>query len=284
MNILVTGGTGYLGRHLIKRFIEARHSVMCVGKTTGKAVDLQSDFKDVLLLHSEDENMESKILDFAPDTIVNLACKYELEGVSPASILDANLIFPFRIMQYALRTDTKLWINAGSSLPINLNSYSLSKCQFSQWGEYYSDRSKLTFLNLKLESFYGINQPPTHFLGWVIRDLISGKPLNLTIGTQKKDFIFIEDVEDVFCSLLSRPLTGYWDIPVGTGNAPVLRDVIEYLHIITHSESKLNFGAIPQRNNEPSGACDTSILKQFGLECTCFWKTGMKKCFGESEE
>ena len=257
---------------------------MCIIREGTSAERVSSIRDKVQFAYANDPELAQIIRDYAPQVAVHTACIYEQSGRTSEELLDGNLIFPLKILRYVMQSGTKMLINAATSLPDTFNMYSLSKYQFSQWGKFFADHQGLTFINLQLEHFYGSHYPDSHFLGWLINGLRSGEPLNLTDGTQKKDFVSVEDVENIFCALLTAQLTGYHNIPVGSGCAPTLREVIKYLHDITQSSSQLNFGALPMRNNEPSGACDTSVMRQYGFECSCYWKDGMKKIWGDERQ
>ncbi len=282
MNILVTGGTGYLGSHLIKKFLSQGHEILCIKLADASTENLAEVLPQVSFVDSGSDSLADKIAAFYPQTVVHTACAYERGNNTLQDVFQANLSFPLRVLQHAIESGAQRWINTATSLPNSLNSYALSKYQFSEWGRYFAEKGNFAFLNLKLEHFYGENGPSTHFLSWVVQNLKKGKPLDLTAGTQKRDFVYVGDIENIFNAMLEVPVKGYYDIPVGTGITPSIREVVEYLHENTNSKSSLNFGAVPMRDNEPSSACDTSMLRQFGLECPCFWKDGMKKIIGDA--
>lgn len=151
------------------------------------------------------------------------------------------------------------------------------KKQFCQRGRLYAELGQIQFLDLQLEHFYGPGAPEDQFVTWVVRRLKSGEPLELTAGTQRRDFIYI-DVLRVYRIIIDKEFKdSYVEIPVGTGVAPTIREVVEYLKEITQSQSELRFGNIPQRANEPNSCCDIETLKVLGAAPSVGWKEDMAK-------
>jgi nucleoside-diphosphate-sugar epimerase len=76
--------------------------------------------------------------------------------------------------------------------------------------------------------------------------------LRLTAGEQQRDFIYIEDVQTAYATLLNRhaDLGAIADIDVGSGQAPTIREFVGMVHRITRSKTLLSFGAMPYRPHE----------------------------------
>lgn len=186
-------------------------------------------------------------------------------------------MFPLRVMQAARDVDIDRWINTATFLPPMLNSYAFSKNQLSQWGKYYADKGEFKFVNLVLEHFYGSDAPEEYFLSWVIKKLAYDEPLEVTAGTQKRDFVYIEDVQDVYEAVLKYPINNaYTEIEVGTGEAPTIREVVEYLKTIMSSNPELHFGSVPMRDGELNSNCNPEIMQQLRGNDALYWKTGLK--------
>jgi nucleoside-diphosphate-sugar epimerase len=70
----------------------------------------------------------------------------------------------------------------------------------------------------------------------------------------------------------------YLDISIGTGYAPRIRDIVEFIKEITSTTAKLEYGAIPLRENEPEICiADTSIIENTGWKAKYSWRDGIKK-------
>lgn len=276
MKILVTGGTGYLGSHLVHRIYESGNEIASIvedPKNLGRLETMKEQLKVIPV-----KDMLQEIQKFSPEIVIHTACVYSREGVSEQDVFCGNLSFPFEVLQIAKAAGVKKWINTASSLPYMTNSYALAKEQFSQWGKFYAEEGELCFVNLSLEHFYGKDTPKSNFLTWVIEKLKNNEALDLTLGTQKRDFIFIDDVLRVYDVVLNKDFEeNYIEIPVGTGETPSIREVVEYLKVLIGSESKLNFGAIPMREDEPDSHCDIGMLQNIGVLPVVNWKIGFKK-------
>lgn len=275
MKILITGGTGYLGSHLVQRCLEQGHELACVVRSAANLKRLDQFRRDVTLI--ETGQIEKGIKEFAPKTVIHTACTYARGKNTLEDVLLGNLLFPLNVLQASCRCGVSRWINTGTCLPDYINSYSLAKNQFSQWGRFYAEAGKIQFLNLRLEHFYGPDAPEDNFLTWIIRKLKANEPIDLTAGTQKRDFIFIEDVLDVYSHLLDWPVQeDYFEVPVGTGIAPSIREVVEYLAALTQSSSQLHFGAVPFRRDEPDSRCDVIILEGMEITPQTPWQEGLQ--------
>lgn len=280
MRILVTGATGYLGSCLTGRLHSRGHTIACTVRGFENLKRLERFRDDVTLISAS--ALDEGVKTFCPEVVIHTACTYSRGIYTEQAVFAGNLEFPFHLMQAVQKAGVRRWINTATSLPPMLNSYALAKYQFGQWGEAYARAGKLEFLNLILEHFYGPDAPDSNFLSWVIQKLNRNEPVDLTLGTQKRDFIYIEDVLNVYEAALSCPMEGpYMEIGVGAGTTPTIRQVVEYLKSITCSNSALNFGAVPMRKDEPDGCCDIAAMEKLGLNKPLKWRDGLKLLVGK---
>lgn len=237
------------------------HTLGCVVRRKERLGRLESVRKQVQLLLVD--QLEDEIASFHPEIIIHTACTYARGNNTERDVLEGNLFFPLRVMQAARDVGINRWINTGTSLFPALNSYSFAKNEFSQWGAYYSSMGEFAFINLVLEHFYGPDAPEDQFLPWVIKKLACDDPLELTAGTQRRDFVYIEDVQDVYEAALNCPVKDpYTEIEVGTGEAPTIREVVEYLKAVMRSKSELHFGSVPMRDGEPNSYCNPEKMRR----------------------
>lgn len=275
MKILLTGATGYLGSHLAQRLTAKKYTLGCVVRHQEHLGRLEPLREQVWLLPVD--QLEDGIASFHPEIIIHTACTYARGNNTERDVLEGNLFFPLRVMQAAKNVGISRWINTDTLLPPMLNSYAFAKNQFSQWGAYYAGKGEFTFVNLVLEHFYGPDAPEDQFLPWVMKKLACDAPLELTAGTQRRDFVYIEDVQDIYEAALYCPVEDtYTEIEVGTGETPTIREVVEYLKTIMWSKSELHFGSMPMRDGEPNSRCNPERMRYLrGCDATN-WKSGLR--------
>lgn len=281
MKILLTGATGYLGSHLAQRLTENHHTLGCVVRCQERLGRLEPLRKQVRLLPVD--QLEDEIASFQPEIIIHTACTYSRGNNTEREVLEGNLFFPLRVMQAARDVGICRWINTDTSLLPTLNSYTFAKNQFSQWGAYYASKGEFAFINLVLEHFYGPDAPEGQFLSWVMKKLAVDAPLELTAGTQRRDFVYIEDVQDVYEAVLQHPVkSAYTEVGVGSGEAPTIREVVKYLKAIMCSKSELHFGSVPMRDGEPDSSCNPEKMRQLRGCDAVNWRIGLKFMVEES--
>ncbi len=281
MKIAITGASGYIGFKLLSRFLEDGNKLLAITRSSNpKILSLTKKYSANLEICELDvDDLFFCIHKFTPDAIISTSCCYESDPKFLTKTVTSNYIFPAQLLKSALQLEKKIrFISIGTSLPENLNLYSLTKKQFAELGAFFSKTGKIQFINILSESFYGADEPANRFIKASILSLLANKDLNVTEGTQHRDYVSIEDVINilVFLTNTDSMTDSYYDIPLGSGTAPSIRDILEFLKQECHSEASIHFGAIASRPHEPSTRADLSKLKELGYKKDpIVWKDGM---------
>ena len=206
-----------------------------------------------------------------------MACVYE-SGDNDLEVIDANLNLPLQIMDIGIEAEVSKFISISTSLPENVNLYSLTKRKFGEIGKVYTKlHQNFTFYEVLLESFYGEDEPENRFISRCIVSLLKNENIDLTEGKQRRDYIHISDVIDGLLLIFHCDEKGYQQFQLGSGEAPTIREIIEYLKEITGSLSLLNFGARKSRLYEPDCCADLSDMDSLGFIVNYTWKEGLRR-------
>lgn len=277
-HLLITGGAGYLGSYVVKELLANKYVISILVRSTSSLSRLEF-LKDRLnIVKVEDVNSlfeHNKI-----DGIIHFATNYGRKEESLSDILYSNLVFPIKLFELATRYKIEFFINTDTSLPRDLNMYSLSKAQFKDW--LISFPSELKVINVIPEYFYGPNDDDTKFITGILKKLNKNDEfIDLTEGIQKRDFIYIDDVVSAYMSLIKSidKLENYSDIPLGTSNTISLRNLVELMKKKSmNTNTTLNFGKIPIRKGDVmESKADISKLLSLGWKPTVSIEEGINK-------
>ena len=250
---LVTGATGFLGSHLVRRFLADGHTVAIL-KRPASNLNRIANVLDRLHVFDVDCLNELFVTLGHVDVVIHAATNYGRHGEPVSSILESNTLFLLRFLEAVIRHDTGAFINTDTVLDPMLNAYALSKHQFKQWGQQFARDEQFRFINLRLEHMYGAGNDPTKFTTHVIRGCLDNTPeLKLTLGEQKRDFIHIDDTVDAYAVVIDRLLElhpGFSEFDVGSGHAITIREFVETVRDLTSATTQLEFGALSYRTNE----------------------------------
>lgn len=258
--ILITGINGYLGSHLARRLLLNYH-----------VIGLEPSIKNLFRINdlglkvypSSSESLESVFNAHDVDIIIHTATLYGRNNESNCSIIHSNLIFPLELLQVAIPKKDTVFINTDTALDPFVSSYALTKNQFRGWLYFY--RKSIQVINVKLEHFYGPMNSKNNFISNMIDRLKKNEPeIDLTLGEQERDFIFIEDVVEAYRLIVdSCPFSQeYSEFQVASGNLIKIKDLMILLKEFIGSQSALNFGVVPYRENElmRSKSDNTSLI------------------------
>lgn len=281
MRILLTGATGFLGSHILCRLVEKGAAVTVLTRRSSdlrRIKHLSGRFEAIVI---EDVVLKEIFNEHKFDLIIHCATDYGRKQCDPADILETNLIFPLRLLHLGVRAGIKGFINTDTILEKGVSHYSLSKNQFREWLSVYSH--EIYCVNVALEHFYGPADDPTKFVSFLINNLVNKvDKIDLTMGEQKRNFIYIDDVVEAFMKIVesvSGLTRGYSHFEIASGDCISIREFACLAKKLFGSEvTKLNFGAIPYRENEVMEvSVDTRAIKNLGWRAVTSLEEGLLK-------
>jgi nucleoside-diphosphate-sugar epimerase len=96
---------------------------------------------------------------------------------------------------------------------------------------------------------YGPGEHPDRLVSSVARRLLAGEEAPTTEGAQVRDFMHVADVAGAFAALLDSGVTGA--VNIGSGEPVTVREVVEEIARAAGHPELLRAGALPQREGEP---------------------------------
>jgi UDP-glucose 4-epimerase len=215
MKVLVTGGAGFIGSHIVDALVEGGYEVCVVDDlSTGRLENLKNtvklykiDIRDKAILDVfEQEKFNVVIHEAAQVSVARSLCDIELDTT-------CNILGTINILESSRLTGVKKVIFAGSAaiygnpeyLPIDENHprcpispYGISKYTVQHYLKFYRDSYGLDFTELVYSNVYGPRQDAKGEGGVVavfVDALVSGKaPKIYGDGEQTRDFIYVGDV------------------------------------------------------------------------------------------
>jgi CDP-paratose synthetase len=256
MNVLLTGATGFLGSHILRKLLERGYNLIILKRSISNTWRIANLLDKVKVYDIDKVGIEKPFEENRIDIVIHTATNYGRNKESASDVVETNLLFSLKLLETATFYNTDTFFNTDTLLYKYLNFYSLSKKQFVEWLKYFSN--KIQVVNLKLEHVYGPKDDDKKFVTWVVRQLIKNVDfIDLTEGDQERDFIYVDDVVDAYLLLIEKAKCledDYTEFDVGTGKPIKIRDFIYKVYETVAKKqpikTRLNFGAIPYREGE----------------------------------
>ena len=263
---MVTGGAGFIGANLIKELIKLKYDVNLILK---KSSDLWriKDILDIIKIYYVDlldKNKLTKTINkINPDFIIHLATYSNYRNQSDVEqMTEININGILNLLIASKNINYKMFINTGSSSeygikekPMKENDllepisfYAATKASATLLCKAFALEHKKPIVNLRPFSVYGPGEEEKRFIPTIVKAVMDNKPIMLTPGNQRRDFIYVEDVVDVYIKTISQgPKLAGQMLNIGTGIEFTNDEVVEILFRITGKRAKIEKGAYPKR-------------------------------------
>lgn len=279
MKILFLGATGYLGYNLVSCLQSDGHEIIPVVRQS----DDCNRFKGMKCISNDMLQIDMLLKQEKIDWIINSIGVYKANNDNLYDdMISANMFFPLRVLNLAAKHGDINFMTMGTSLPKSLNIYSKTKAMLSDLARNYVENYNINFYDMQLEMFYGgVCEPLNRFIPSCIEKMVFNEVVDLTSGTQKRDLIHVEDIGRVIKGVISKHNKEYhkfYTLPVGTGVNYSIKEIMLFLKDVLESKSKLNFGAIESRRNEPDTLANISWYKKYDIHLKYDVFDGLKEC------
>ena len=260
--ILITGATGFIGYHLAKYCLKLNWSVTSI--STKKPIKTRK-LKNVeyLICDLYDKNKLNKKLSLDFDYVVNLAGY--VDHSNRDRIIKSHYIGCKNLSTILLNTKIKKFIQVGSSIEYGkirspqLENKNNKQRTFSAYGEAKLKSTKF-LLNLsekfnfpvtiiRLYLVYGPYQDINRVIPITILNSLKNKKFNCSLGTQLRDFTYIDDVIIGIIKILKSNKSSGEIFNIGTGKPVQIKQVIKKICKII-GKGKPIFGKINFRSDE----------------------------------
>ena len=255
MTILLSGSTGFLGSYLLKRFMQEGFEVIALKRSTSDTYRIEELFNDITYYDVDKTRLNEIFKRHTIDIVINTVTDYGRDNNQISSILETNLMFSLKLLEYAIEHNVKTFINADTLLEKDINAYALSKDQLVQWMQFLSD--KINIINIKIEHMYGPLDDDNKFIYWVINQLKQNvEKIDLTSGVQKRDFIYIDDIVEAYMTVINNleQFSSFEEFELGSGDAVEVKGFLELIYNQVKQKqaltTTLNFGAVAYREKE----------------------------------
>lgn len=260
--VLVTGGAGFIGSHLVDRLVARGDEVVVVDDlSTGFEANLAASRSRVTFIRDRVENIAAHAAELGPLThIVHLAAMISSHDSlkSPDLYLDANLKGLLRVLELSRHLGRPRVVFASSStvygvrteptcreqdLPAPFNVYALTKLAGEHLLAMYQDLLGYDFCVLRLFNVYGPRQNPNHAYANVTCKFAhaAAKGLPVTMygdGHQTRDFVFVADVVSAFVRALEPTQSKLYN--VGTGQDASIAMMLETVQRVSGTQLKVD--------------------------------------------
>ncbi len=284
MNYLILGGNGYLGSRVISKLLCTDDNARIVVTARSMSNLRFAEEERVSYISTLNEEIASSMDENDFDIVLNFSCCYGRDNLLENNICEANIIFPLYVLNLAVEKNIKKFMTIDTALPDRLNMYTFTKTVFREFGKFYCDNHNLDFYNLELQMFYASDEPLDRFIPQAVADMINGKQVLTTVGTQKRDIISVDDVVEGIICVINSGLKGYNSIPIGTSIAPAVSELIDFIREETGNKSEVIKGAVPMREYEPDCIADISAISKLCKWEPVYWKDGIRKMIAEMTE
>lgn len=279
--VLVTGGAGFIGSHIVDRLLSFGNKVIIVDNlSTGKKENINPKAIFYAIDIADEKALKGIFENHKITYVIHQAAKINLNVMleDPSNDIKSSVLGTLNLLNICVSSKVNKFVYASSVavygrpkiLPVSetdelipVYSYGIAKKCAEEYIRYYSDYYGLNYTILRYANVYGPRQPIYGEVGVIAiyTDRVTkGEPLIIYgDGAHLRDYIYIDDVVDVTLKMLRDNYREIFNVGCGAGVS--VKDVFE--NFCSSSGKMLNHKYEPERVGELGFFyCDISKLNK----------------------
>lgn len=296
MKILVTGGAGFVGSHVVDFYLNKGHELIIFDNlSTGKLENVNNQVNFIRGDIRSYEDLEKVFKENKFDLVVHLAAQISVKysAIAPTEDMKTNILGTLNILELlkkyqinrfafassggAIYGDTKDRPTNETHCEAPMSPYGISKLACEKYINFYIDRFKINAICFRFSNIYGERQLMDGDAGVIaiFKNKIKSKQA-ITIfgdGSQTRDFLYIKDALQGIDKGIASMETGVFNISSGveTSVNEIVEQIENFYNINVRKEfrEKLDF----EQNN--SCLSFNKAEKQFGFKPKYLFNEGL---------
>ena len=263
IKVLVTGGAGFIGSHLVDRLVQEGNQVIVIDNlSTGKRKQVNKKAQ-LYKMDIRSKRIERVFRKERPLIVVHLAAQMNvrLSTEDPVFDADVNILGTLNLLEHAVKHgvrkvsfassggavygEQEVFPAAESHRTDPLSPYGISKLAGEKYLAYYTNTTGLRHVVLRFGNVYGPRQEPEGEAGVVAifskLMLDGGQPIINGTGKQTRDFVYVDDVVESIMVTIGEDIQGIFN--VGTGQEATVNECYGIIKELTNSSCKDLYGA-----------------------------------------
>ena len=295
MKVVVTGGAGFIGSHLVDRLLLEGHDVVVVDNlSTGKRKNVNRNAR-LYRLDIRSSRLERVFRNERPSVVMHLAAQMDVRRsvADPGFDAQVNILGTINVLQQAFNHGTRKVVFSSSGGAIYgeqdafpapethpcrpLSPYGISKLSGEHYLSYYPQVGGVQDVSLRYANVYGPRQDPEGEAGVVaifIQKLLNGEqPIINGNGRQTRDFVFVEDVVEANVAVMGQGIRGVYN--VGTGVEASINELFALIKELMNSSSRPMHGPAKKGEQRRSVVDPSTLRKELGWESRVSLREGL---------